>query len=355
MTEVSDDQIISEIEVRSSYGKLANEHEVHYQKAYIKRGKRRWRSAILGRVVDPESGEIKDTTLTLESWDIHRRQPTNLVTPTKDRWRCENDEIWLLKEFLDSNILDGTYRVTASDATLHDLIESFSGDLDPEAIQSILEQVSNKPALATALAKSNIATAVLQNAEIQRRKSHLEHLRTLIDTPGITEHELHASLKQHVWMFGGQYIREDLRRQLTTQSTLDIPLTRGDGSLHVIELKRADIGSVVEQNRQAGLTPGVEIHRGVSQLQNYLRDLDECRDSILARHNVDCRRSSATLLIGNSSLCPSASQEQIAETFRVYNSHQTRIQVLTYDELINNAERALEFGPAELRHAGRSR
>ncbi|WP_157734297.1 hypothetical protein [Frankia sp. AvcI1] len=36
-------------------------------------------------------------------------------------------------------------------------------------------------------------------------------------------------------------------------------------------------------------------------------------------------------------------QEQIDQTLRTYNSHLSRIQVVTYAELLDAAERALKF------------
>lgn len=35
--------------------------------------------------------------------------------------------------------------------------------------------------------------------------------------------------------------------------------------------------------------------------------------------------------------------EEISEALRIYNSHLSRLEVLTYDDLIHGAERALEI------------
>ena len=157
------------------------------------------------------------------------------------------------------------------------------------------------------------------------------------------------------WIFGGRYVGESTRSQLTTGDVLDIPLLRADGSLHVVELKGANIPGLVQRHRGATdpqevagrreelpLIVGPRVHEAVGQAMNYLCHLDEDRDHILTRFRIDVRRASATVLIGHPKfVAANYTEDEIASTLRIHNSHHTRIEVMHYGDLIESAERAL--------------
>jgi len=74
---------------------------------------------------------------------------------------------------------------------------------------------------------------------------------------------------------------------------------------------------------------------------NYLCHLDEERDHILARFKIEARRATGTVLIGHPDFVSDFSDEEIAGTLRIYNSHLSRVEVMHYRDLIESAERAL--------------
>jgi hypothetical protein len=77
---------------------------------------------------------------------------------------------------------------------------------------------------------------------------------------------------------------------------------------------------------------------------SYLRELDEARDNIHSRLDIDCRRTSMTVVIGHRGHDQSdATSEEIDEAIRTYNSHLSRVSVTTYDNLIENAQRMLDL------------
>ncbi|GCD43779.1 Shedu anti-phage system protein SduA domain-containing protein [Streptomyces paromomycinus] len=185
-----------------------------------------------------------------------------------------------------------------------------------------------------------------QLLELKARRAGLTALRAAVEDPDSSESELHACLKNQEWIFGGAYVAELARRQYTPDTILDIPLLRGDGSLHVVELKRAHIKDLVIR-RSGHLMLGAPAHHAVSQAQNYLRAMDENRPAILAEHGVDTRRASATVVIGHPRyVSGSVTPRQIAETLRTYNAHAARIEVITYETLLKSAERMLALSSA---------
>jgi hypothetical protein len=192
--------------------------------------------------------------------------------------------------------------------------------------------------------------------ELQRRRGQLAELKRIVEDSDSTERgHIHPQLKKMGWIFGGRYVGESRRKQLTTGDVLDVPLLRADGSLHVVELKGANIPTLVRRHRgpsdpqgigQAGddrpLIVGNGVHEAVGQAMNYLCHLDEDRDHILAKFKIETRRASAAVLIGHPKFVQGRfTDEEIASTLRIYNSHLSRIEVIHYRDLIENAERDL--------------
>ncbi|MFE4368687.1 Shedu anti-phage system protein SduA domain-containing protein [Streptomyces sp. NPDC056835] len=200
--------------------------------------------------------------------------------------------------------------------------------------------------MSDALAEAD-AGMLAQLLELRARRAGLASLRAAVDRPDSSEGALHACLKNQEWIFGGAYVAELARRQYTPDTILDIPLLRGDGSLHVVELKRANIEKLII--RPSGhLMLGAPAHHAVSQVQNYLRTLDESRQSILARYGIDTRRASATVVIGHPQyVSENISPHEVADTLRTYNTHMARIEVITYETLLASAERMLALSSAE--------
>ncbi|OMI38989.1 Shedu anti-phage system protein SduA domain-containing protein [Streptomyces sparsogenes] len=237
---------------------------------------------------------------------------------------------------------DGGVDVSARDADrllwlgrMELVVKDLPRSASPEAA-SLLEDLLSAPD----------AGLLAQLVELRARRASLEALRTVVDDPTSSEEALHACLKNQEWIFGGAYVGELLRRQYAPDTILDIPLLRGDGSLHVVELKRANIKNLVVR-RSGHLMLGARVHHAVSQAQDYLRALDENRPEILADYGIDTRRASATVVIGHPRYQRAGcSPREAAETLRTYNTHCARIEVITYETLLDSAARMLALSSA---------
>lgn len=183
---------------------------------------------------------------------------------------------------------------------------------------------------------------VFRAAELQRRAVGLDRLRAVAEDRTATEHDLQAALEGQRWIFGGRFVGEAARRRLVPGDEIDIPLIRGDGSLHIVELKRAMSlrKPLVKQHRGAWV-PAADVHDAVGQEINYLVGLDENRQKIRRELGIETRRASAVVLIGHPAVQPDVPEQDINEALRTFNSHMSRVEVLTYKELIDNAERSL--------------
>ncbi|MET8040900.1 Shedu anti-phage system protein SduA domain-containing protein [Micromonospora sp. NPDC005215] len=182
---------------------------------------------------------------------------------------------------------------------------------------------------------------LVQLSQLKIRSDALQHLRCVVQNPHSTEGDLQHALARNLWIFGGSYLQELGRRRLVPGNELDISLVRPDGSIHVVELKRANLGIVTHQ--RGNVIPNSQVHRAVGQTMNYLLALDEDRPRILNQHGVDVRRAGATVIIGHPDFQPDVEESELNDVLRTYSSHLARIEVITYKQLLDGAARALDF------------
>ncbi|WP_167406084.1 Shedu anti-phage system protein SduA domain-containing protein [Amycolatopsis thailandensis] len=184
----------------------------------------------------------------------------------------------------------------------------------------------------------------LAAAQITRRRRQLATIKSTVENRYSSEEHIQEALSEAWWIFGGKYVGELYRRRLAVGMEVDIPLLRPDGVLHVVELKKANV-EIVKKYR-SGYVPTSPVHNAVGQAANYLQKLDEERNEIAEAFGIETRRSFATVVIGHPIFQPEINTRKINEALRIYASHLSRIDILTYAELLDNAERLLNFEDA---------
>ncbi len=216
------------------------------------------------------------------------------------------------------------------------------GRVDVEDPVGAARKIATSPEALALLAADEKGQLLLQAAELRRRAAGLDALRTVVEDPEASENDLQQALEGQYWIFGGRFVGEAAHRRLVPGDELDIPLIRGDGALHVVELKRAMSlkGALVKRHRNAWV-PTAQVHDAVGQAVNYLVGLDENRERVREEFGIETRRASAIVLIGHPDLQADVPEADISEALRTFNTHVNRVEVLTYKELLDNAHRAL--------------
>jgi hypothetical protein len=206
-------------------------------------------------------------------------------------------------------------------------------------------RIVSSPEAMALLAADRDGRLVLQAAELRRRAASLKALRAVTEDRAATEADLQRALEGNHWIFGGRFVGEAARRRLVPGDEVDIPLIRADGALHIVELKRAMSlrGPLIRRHRN-GWVPAAQVYEAVGQAVNYLVGLDEHRSRLREDPGIETRRASALVLIGHPALHPEVPEDEVGEALRTFNSHVVRVEVLTYKELLDNAERSLAGG-----------
>lgn len=241
----------------------------------------------------------------------------------------------------------GRYRIVRGRAEAALWIERKLRDrLDVEDLQEATRRLVATPEALLALAADEDGMLLLRATELQKRMAILKELRRVAEDPAASEHELQIAFQAQPWIFGGEFIDTAARRNLFLGGEVDIPLLRADGSLHIVELKRSmGLNPPLVVRQGASFVPGADVHHAVMQAVGYLVGLDENRHLIRAGLDIEARRASATVLIGHPAIHPDIPEEQVNEALRTLNAHVSRVEVLTYKELLDNAERALAGPP----------
>jgi hypothetical protein len=249
-----------------------------------------------------------------------------------------------------AHVLGRTSRKPLADATRH--YESQVVDKAQRPPDGMSDRTSGEAAETAIAAGGSKLWEAAEVAAISVRRNKIAALQVLAKAHGTTETVMHKAIGDSYWVFGGEYITIAPRRDLALLDQHDYPLLRADSSLQIIELK-GPAEKLVEKYRNHYIV-SVSVHQAVGQCMNYLRALDEQGPTLQTTYrnelgiDIDFRRARGTVVIGYpdyNELPPTApSKSQIEQTVRSYNSYVSRIQVVTYFELLDSADRVLRFG-----------
>ncbi|NKY88165.1 Shedu anti-phage system protein SduA domain-containing protein [Nocardia veterana] len=322
--------------------------------AVIKKGRDVMKTVDLSYYGNPSDNEVKKRTLRFRTIDVRGNRAVDYgdFTADKNDWFCENDEIARLLAFLHTEVAHtGRYQVVDIDspgAALVDLLES--SHVNPQVIVDALVQHTNVAEIVSLIASSDIGRSAAQSVVLESRRKLVAQLRRLVDRPGATETEIQRLIGDAYWIFGGRYVGVADRRSFIPLDQTDIPLLGADGTLHIVELKGPDIDKLLVRHRNHWIV-GPAVHEATAQAMNYLRSFDEHGSGLSTMYNnelgqrYDMSRIFATVVIGHSDhhRPADAEREVVARTLRQYTAGLNRVEVITYDQLVDAAERALVF------------
>ncbi|MDQ2873943.1 MAG: DUF4263 domain-containing protein [Actinomycetota bacterium] len=306
-----------------------------------------------------DTGEVKKRELRFRTHNRQKgsRSGWNFDEPDpKTTWWCENEEIERVLSFLQSEVSrTGRYRLVDAESSAGLVLELLrDGAVDPHAIVDALMQHGDIGELASLLAVSDSGLSVAQLAVVAKRRSLIAELQAMIQHPATTETQVQRLIGHAYWIFGGRYVGV-ARRNMMPLDQHDIPLLGADGTLHIVELKGPFIEKLVRLHRNHWIV-GDEVHEAVGQAMSYVRAFDELGsgNSMYYQNelgqNYDMRRVFATVVIGHprhARIIGKGSrpieERVVQQTIRSYNAHLSRVEVITYRDLADTAERALAF------------
>lgn len=263
-----------------------------------------------------------------------------------NQWFCENEEIEAVRALLSDALKDdGDFTLlTGAGVDEKKVLEFLANGHHPsEFLAAVAESVAKDVEAVSDLTAIDGVRMVAQAIEVRRLELVVAELERLVLSAGTNEMEFQNLLDDNWWVLGAQFVQRFSRRTFLVLDQYDLLLVRPDGAIHVVELKRADVKGVVKPHRNH-FRVGDSVHEAIGQAQNYLRWIDENRDMLLNEFGVECRRAHATVVIGHPDHngVDEVSSQQYREAIRINNSHLSRIEVLTYEDVLMIARRSLE-------------
>ena len=322
--------------------------QMGFKAARLKKGPRAFKSVRISKYGNPDTGELRRTELSLVKNGRLPEGGFDFNAPS-ETFRLEDDEIERLAAFLaNPEVAAGTYRLIGEGSPVDALIEAVrEGTVGAEWLTALVEAAESPEALAEALGSVAHGVSAAEIAVLSARRRKISELLSLSASDTTTETDMQRAMEDCHWLFGGQYVGVLDRRSLALLDQLDIPLVRADGTVQVVELKGPAIGDLVVEHRNH-LIVGRSVHEATCQVMNYLRSLDEQGPAVeRALRDIGItlgtRRAFATVVIGHPDQVDGRNEAEIEETIRTYNSHLSRVEVVTYKGLLDAAARALEF------------
>jgi Domain of unknown function (DUF4263) len=170
-----------------------------------------------------------------------------------------------------------------------------------------------------------------------------EEMRRLIESPHTAEPELQRHLERNPWMFGSEYSELLPRKAWTRDDRLDYMLRRTiDGYLEIVEIKTAFPEALfLRDQSHDSYYLSSKLSPVIGQVIRYIEEVERNRDSILAKDRADTLKIRALAIVGRDGNV----EHQAA--LRNFNAHVSRIEIITFDQLLRLAERVLSMFRAD--------
>jgi ribosomal protein S30 len=265
---------------------------------------------------------------------------------------------WAERNIKESPLLTSGARVFAIRKELEDM-EKKLGDLTPDMereIQELRDQIAAKDT------EIDVLTTDLHKVRQQRRRiwikqmersvpmfrERLEELRRLVKEGreiaklrNVKQETLYQDfLEENFWMFGMPYISVKGQRRSSTSDVPDLLLQRTDGFNDVVELENPTDRLFIEKSGR--YEQSAELKEALAQIMDYLDDYAVRYYEEYYEDGLDTYKPKGIVVIGRSG------ERDLERRRRQLNSYLHGIEIWTYDDLVNNAERIitlLERGP----------
>jgi hypothetical protein len=176
------------------------------------------------------------------------------------------------------------------------------------------------------------AESMIQQAKISNAVSQLQ---SKIEDDN-SEDDFQDLFEKYPWFFGNQYI-DRVDRELLPGAQVDFALKSINGYLDIIELKTPDADIVRFDGSHDNWVPRAGLTQATVQLQNYIRKSERLQDYIENEQGVQVLKPRGTVVAGSN-----LTQEQ-RNGLRVIESHLTRVNLVTFTDLLERGRRMEEF------------
>lgn len=157
-----------------------------------------------------------------------------------------------------------------------------------------------------------------------------------------TEHYWQKWFKENSWVLGTEFIKVLDERDIDTQNISDFLMQAYDGFLDIVEIKRPEGGLTFWANSSDhnNLIPSQQLIKAITQSNNYIYEVERESNSLKFQERlggVKVIKPRCILIFGRSNKWT----EKHYEAYRILNSSFHNLTILTYDQVLQRANRIL--------------
>ena len=211
-----------------------------------------------------------------------------------------------------------------------------------ESMHRLFTALRDNDRLVEAFAEVEGATSFASVLELARQRKGAKSLRAVINDPSSTVTRLREALAAESWVFGGRYIAPAHRENIPVLDQVDLALIGNDRAIHIVVVGLANVENLVVESAD-GYRVGPEVELLVAKAINHLLNVEKQAAVILATLGVETRRAFATVVVGHPAYATKFPGHHLRDTLRTYASYLSGIEIVTYQQLMESAERSLDL------------
>jgi len=219
-----------------------------------------------------------------------------------------------------------------------------SSNLDVGLAKRLQEVFENKDARSIAewlCANELLPSDCADIMEFNKRRRAIHEFAEKLEGNEV-EYEWQKWFEQNSWVLGNEFVDILDERKIDTENIADYLMKTFDGFVDLIEIKRPEgmLHFWSECDDHSNLVPHQDLIKAVTQVQNYIQELEEEMNSLKMQEKLDgvpIIKPRATLIFGRSHMWG----ERERRAFRLLNANYINLAILTYDHVLERATRSL--------------
>lgn len=220
-------------------------------------------------------------------------------------------------------------------------ISNAQADVELSVIQQLTKQVRNQSdelkekKRAVAELMKNISAYRDQNLKnrVPEFKDKLKEFRQLISEEK-TEPAYQKFLKNNFWVFGLEYVSAKSQKMAGASNKPDFSLERYDKYRDIVEIKRPQ-DKVFVKFRKSRFNQGPKLKEALAEVMDYVDYFLTHINDEMVEYGETYYKPRAIIIIGR--------RESFEKYIKQLNSFLHRIEIVTYDDLLDRAEKIIEF------------
>ncbi len=170
-------------------------------------------------------------------------------------------------------------------------------------------------------------------------KKSLSQLEELIKKNNVKEKYYQKWFKDNTWVFGTEYIKFIETRKIGIHSEADFIVESFDGFIDLIELKKPDFKLLTYDKDHKCYYPSRDLSNAIGQSIRYIKAMEDHRNILKEEDKLSILKPRVKVIIGKSNDL----NEYEKKALRLLNGTLHGIEIITYDEIVNQARKIISI------------